>query len=297
MLETVDPQLLENVDLPPRIERLRARFFSFPPAISIFRARAFTQVARENPALPTVLLKARSFYRACETLPIYIGPDELIVGHPGGQPRAGIFSPEICWRWLDRELDTVGTRPQDPYFVSEADQEILRTEIFPFWRGRSVDEYISAELEELGLLALAVQSGVMDCEVKSTSGGGDLSPGYANVLFTKGYAGIKQDAQARLAQLDLRDHDDIERCHFLKSLVIVCDALALLAGRYADLADALALEAASLGRAEELRRIATVCRRVPAEPPRTLHEALQAIWFGQVALFLEENTSGPSPGR
>ncbi len=34
--------------------------------------------------------------------------------------------------------DTVSTRPQDPYFLSE-NKQILRDEIFPYWKGKSVE--------------------------------------------------------------------------------------------------------------------------------------------------------------
>ena len=39
------------------------------------------------------------------------------------------------------EIDTIGTRPQDPFYISEEDKKIMREELFPFWKGKSVDEY------------------------------------------------------------------------------------------------------------------------------------------------------------
>ena len=46
-----------------------------------------------------------------------------------------------------------------------------------------------------------------------------------------------------------------------------------------------------------LEEIAAVCKRVPAKPPRSLHEALQAVWFTNGIMMLEENQSGVSIGR
>ncbi|MBI4509267.1 MAG: formate C-acetyltransferase/glycerol dehydratase family glycyl radical enzyme [Deltaproteobacteria bacterium] len=283
--------------LPPRIERLRNEFLKVKPSISIARAKATTEVARENPAMPIALVKAKGFYRACESIPIYIGKDELLVGHPGGKPRAGVFSPEIAWRWVEKELDTVARRPQDPYDLSEEDKDVLRREIFPFWKGRSVEEVVNSELDALGLSPLTVKSGIIDCEVKTTSGGGDLSPGYANILFAWGLRGVAADAAKRRASCDLRNPEDIDRIHFLRAVEITCDGMILLGQRYADLARAQAAAETSPQRKKELERIAQACERVPGDPPRNFHEALQAIWFGQVGLFLEENTSGTSPGR
>ena len=50
-------------------------------------------------------------------------------------------------------------------------------------------------------------------------------------------------------------------------------------------------------RREELERIAAVCRRVPAQPPRTFREALQMVWFVQVGRVLSENAVALNLGR
>ena len=39
------------------------------------------------------------------------------------------------------EIDTIGDRPQDPFYISEEDKKVMREELFPFWEGKSVDEY------------------------------------------------------------------------------------------------------------------------------------------------------------
>ena len=124
-----------------RHQLLKMNYLRQRPTISIHRARAITEIARANPGLPRIELRAKAFRRCCETAPLVIQDHELIVGAPNGAPRAGAFSPDISWRWLRDELDTIGNRPQDPFFVAEEDKKILREEIFPYWQGRSVDEY------------------------------------------------------------------------------------------------------------------------------------------------------------
>ena len=37
--------------------------------------------------------------------------------------------------------DTIDTRPQDPYEISEDDREELRRVILPYWEGKSMEEY------------------------------------------------------------------------------------------------------------------------------------------------------------
>ena len=283
--------------LPDRIQRLKDQFLQVKPSISIHRAKATTEVYKENPNLPSWLLRAKSFYRACETVPIYIGDDELIVGHPSGKPRAGVLCPEISWRWLEGELDTIHERVQDPYVIEEADKTFLKEEIFPFWKGRSIDEKVYSQLGEIGVLPLTLESGIIDAELKSTNGAGEYPPGYSNILLKKGFNGIKADAEVQLEQYDIVVPEHIESIYFLKSVIITCEGMILFAKRYADLAREMAEKETNDQRKKDLIQIATVCDRIPEFPPETFHEALQMIWFGQVGHYFEENAPSYSPGR
>ena len=49
------------------------------------------------------------------------------------------------------EIDTIGDRPQDPFYISEEDKRIMREELFPFWEGKSVDEYCESQYREAGV--------------------------------------------------------------------------------------------------------------------------------------------------
>jgi formate C-acetyltransferase len=70
---------------------------------------------------------------------------------------------------------------------------------------------------------------------------------------------------------------------------IACDTLILFAARHAALAEKLASETPDPVRRAELERIAAVCRRVPAQAPRDLHEALQYYWFCHLGVITELN--------
>ncbi|MGL4785141.1 MAG: pyruvate formate lyase family protein, partial [Aeromonas hydrophila] len=203
--------------LTPRLQRLRNHYLTVRPSVSIYRALAFTEVVKANPGMPTILLRAKAFRHACETAPILIQNDELIVGHPCGKPRAGAFSPDIAWRWVRDELDTMSTRPQDPFEISEADKKTIREEIVPFWEGRSLDEICEAQYREAGVWAFSGETFVSDLSYHQINGGGDTCPGYDVLLFTKGMNGIKADAQAHLDQLSMENPDDIDRIYYYKA--------------------------------------------------------------------------------
>ena len=96
-----------------RLKLLKENYLKQKPSITTYRARAITKIAAENPGMPKIELRAKCFRYCCETAPLVIQDNELIVGAPCGAPRAGAFSPDIAWRWMVDEIDTIGTRPQE----------------------------------------------------------------------------------------------------------------------------------------------------------------------------------------
>lgn len=279
-----------------RIARLRERYLQWRPAICLERALAYTEAYKETEGQTAVIRRAKGLLKTCQTKSIIIQDDELIVGMPGSQPRAGIFCPDIAWRWLAKEIDTISTREQDPYLLSEEQKEILRTVIFPYWQGKSAEEYYLANLPQ-ETREIAVETGIIDVELKSQNGAGEFSPGYGNILLKKGYRGIKEEAEKTLATLDLTNPDEYDKAKFLEAVCICCDAAKVLAERYAAKAREMAEAEQDSQRKEELLQIAQICEWVPWNPPRTFYECLQTIWFSQVLLFLEENAPSYSPGR
>ncbi|HHY27942.1 MAG TPA: choline trimethylamine-lyase [Desulfitobacterium dehalogenans] len=287
----------EITGLTPRLERLRAAYLKAKPGVSIYRARAFTQVTKENTGLPKLLLRAKCFRRACETAPLAIQKDELIVGHPCGKARAGAVSPDIAWRWIRDELDTMATRPQDPFQISEEDKRILREEIFPFWEGRSVDEICQQQYEEAGIWSFAGEALVSDLSYHQINGGGDTCPGYDVILVKKGINGVRQEAFDRLNQLSMENPEDIDKIYFYKAEIETCEGILAYAKRLSDYARELAGDEYDSTRRNELYEISDILTRVPANPPGTFHEALQSIWILESLFVVEENQTGISLGR
>lgn len=291
MAERIEGQLTE------RLTNLKDRFLQVKPSITIYRAIAFTEVAKENPDLDPELRIAKSFRRACETAPLLIQDEELIVGNPCGKPRAGALSPDISWEWLEDELDEIATRPQDPYEISEEDKKVLRESIFPFWKGKSLEEKCAVELKKEGLYEYGVEAAITDLTYHMTSGGGDSSPGYPNILFKKGINGILKEAQEHLDALTEDDPDYEKRKRFYESDIEVCQGVLAYTKRLADYARELAAEEMDEKRKSELLKIAEVNERVPANPPETFWEALQAVWTIQSLFSIEANQCSTSLGR
>ncbi|WP_298703236.1 choline trimethylamine-lyase [uncultured Veillonella sp.] len=284
-------------ELTPRMKRLREAYLKVRPSVSIHRALAFTEVTKANVGLPKKLLRAKCFRRACETAPLLIQPDELIVGHPGGKPRAGSVSPDIAWRWVRDELDTMATRPQDPFFISEEDKRILREQVFPFWENRSLDEICEQQYREAGVWSISGESGVSDLSYHQINGGGDTCPGYDVVLVKKGINGVKKEAEEHLAKLSMERPEDIDKIYFYKACIETCEGILTYARRLSDYAREMAGYESDAQRKQELMKISEILTRVPANPPETFHEALQSIWTVESLFMVEENQTGISLGR
>jgi formate C-acetyltransferase len=280
-----------------RQKKLKESYLKWKPTITTHRARAITKIAMENPGMPKVVLRAKCFKYCCETAPLVIQDDELIVGAPCGAPRAGAFSPDIAWRWMENEIDTIGTRPQDPFYISEEDKKYMKEELFPFWKGKSVDEYCEDQYREAGVWEISGESFVSDCSYHATNGGGDSNPGYDVILMNKGMLDIQQEAKDHLEKLDYANPEDIEKIYFYKSIIDTTEGVMIYARRLSDYALELAAKETNSKRKAELQKIAEVNAWVPAHKPRTFWEAVQAVWTIESLLVVEENQTGMSIGR
>lgn len=279
-----------------RIGRLRAAFAAAAPTICAERARIFTDSIAENRGDPLIVARAKAFRDVCRKLPVIIFDDELVVGTIGIHRRSGCICPEMSWRWVDAELDSFATRRQDPYIVGEREKTILREHVFPAWKGRTLEDAFLAQIPE-ETAAVAVDTGIVDNDMKWRSGVGEITPDYEDIIFVKGFSGIISDAAEREKMLDPLDPEDIDRRNFLRAVRESAGGIIELGRRYAEEAERIAAGELSAMRRAELLEIADTCRRVPEFPPRTFREAIQMVWFVQMGCILSENSLALNLGR
>ncbi len=122
---------------------------------------------------------------------------------------------------------------------------------------------------------------------------GHLIPNYAKALRL-GLRGLVEEVEGYLNTSRDESGNALRR-----SLITAARAARTLGARYADEADRLAGQTDDPTRADELREMARICRKVPWEPAETLHEALQSLWFLHMLIMAAESYPGPgvSPGR
>lgn len=75
-----------------------------------------------------------------------------------------------------------------------------------------------------------------------------------------------------------------DKLAFYKAVRICSEAVVEYANEFARLAEDEASREKDEIRKDELNQIAAICRKVPYEPAKTFHEALQSIWFVHLAL-------------
>ena len=282
--------------LTQRIEKIRQNYVHAKPQISCERAAIWTQSYRKTAGKPVCIRSAQAFYDCCAQLGVHIFEGELIVGAIGEYRKCGILTPEFSWQWVDREMDHFADRPQDPYIITDEQRKFVREEIFPYWKGCSLEEAFLARLPE-DTRKIGVDTGVIDSDSKWRQAVGEVTPDYQDVLFKKGFGGIIKEVEEHLAALDETGPEDEEKREFYQSVLLTSKGIICYANRYAQEAERLADQEPDAARAAELRTIAANCRYVPENPPRSFYEAMQFLWFVQIGGILSENPLSLNPGR
>ena len=279
-----------------RIEKIRLNYVNTKPAISYERAKIWTQSHKKTEGQPVAIRRAQAFLDTCRELPVTIFDGELIVGATGEFRKCGILTPEFSWQWVDKEMDNFATRSQDPYLMTDEQREFVRREIFPYWRGKSLEEHFLAQLPE-ATKHIGVDTGIIDNDSKWRQAVGEITPDYQDVLFKKGFGGIMREAREKLAELRPNSAEAIEKINFYNSILLTSQGIIDFAQRYAAKALELAAAESDALRKSELEQIAAICSKVPEQPPQTFYEAVQFVWFTQLGGILSENPLALNPGR
>jgi len=289
---------------PNRLERigsLRRTYFpeqAGDPTIgnvSLVRARIATEAYKQNIGAPAEILRARMLEQLLDEMPIYILDGDLIAGQSVSAPRAAEVFPEFGVDWMYGEIDRFATREADRYGITEEDKVELR-EMLDWWKGKSVNDRIQDVLgpEEYSYAARGL---VFMATPAQFSGSNCTAIDYAETVFKYGLNGYVQQVQDKLEELDISDVQNLPKRVFYESCLISMRAVLRFAKRYADLARSMAEEEGNPHRKAELLKMAENCEWVPANPPRTLWEALQCMNLIHDAFSFESNSFIFIPGR
>jgi formate C-acetyltransferase len=293
--ENHSPETLIRKDkaMNDRIARLRKRFVESERKVDIERAVLITESFQENEDKPPILAKAIALKTIFSKMRIEVREDELIVGNLAGERKAAPLFPEYAVGWILRSMDTFPIRQGDRFQITEDQKNTLR-KVLPYWKGRCLRDKIKGALPEF--LKEKLSYGVFGNENFTMSGPGHLVPDHERILAS-GLAAIGSECRQKFDSLDLSDPFYIGKAELYYACALICDAIIDWAGRYAEEAERLAGTEQEPVRQKELLRIAANCRRVPRHGARDFWEALQCVYFIQIAIQLEANGLSIAPGR
>jgi formate C-acetyltransferase len=210
---------------------------------------------------------------------IRIHDDELIVGSHTEHRIGAICQIEKAGAAMLEDLFRFETRAVNPLYVDPGARWTLLRTVLPYWLRRSVP--MRAFPLRRKLAYARSQLDAAHYVINEAGGIAHFLPDYGEVILL-GTTGLrdKVERSRRVRGRSREQHD------YLDASLVVLDAIECFADRYR-------AEADRLGR----RDVVAVLDRVPRQPARTLHEALQLVWLFQVVIQIESLDQGVSLGR
>ena len=290
-----DVEMFNTTDIPKssRIPKLVEALYAHMPVIESARAKLITESYKATEGQPTITRRAEAFAHILRNIPIIIRDNELIVGSSTIAPRGCQTFPEFSYQWLEDELDTVETRSADPFYIAEETKQELR-EVHKYWKGKTSSELATSYMAPEAIRA--IEHNIFTPGNYFYNGVGHVTVKYEEVLAI-GYKGIIDKAQAELDRCQVGDGNYVKKSHFLKAVILSCQAVIEYAERYAELASQMAAECTDPVRKQELLQISQNCSRVPANGATSFYEACQSFWFVQQLLQVESSGHSISHGR
>lgn len=275
---------MDNLEQTPRITLLKEKMLNEPRYVSIEQARIITRIYQENESLSIPKKRALSLKAALEELEIGVEKEELIVGNRTKGVRYGVVFPESGCSWVNKEFETLPTRPQDKFRIKKEDVKEFKEIIYPYWQDRSLEDVIKENYgEEINAIAKVVKIN------QKNHAQGHICPD-TKTWLELGPKGLMTKAYEKLKNCDENQKE------FYECTIIVLEGVCHFMMRYHDYILTM-LESLEDDNKKSLQRVADICANLASRPAQSFHEAVQSLWFLFVVLHMESNASSFSPGR
>lgn len=221
---------------------------------------------------------------------IRIWPDEIIVGNFSSKRVGGSLFPELHGLPVMLDIFKFSGRKTNPLQVSGREiRSLLKT--VPFWLFRFLAMRTALPLKKKIRFILNQLQGYYYI-INEAGGISHIAPDYEKLIA------LGTNAIARQADgLQQACGTGAEKWFFYEGVKTISEVLAGFGERYAALADAMVQSEPDPHRKKELNTIARTCRHVPRYPARSFREAVQSLFFAQIAINLESLDNSVCPGR
>ncbi len=277
-----------------RMEKLRELYMSHSHTICSERSLLVTESFKSTESLPPVMRQALAFEKVLSEMPIWIQPGELIVANIASRPRGAFLFPEYDCSWIEPELDTISSRPTDPWNIA-AEDKLAIVGCMSYWKDRNLKSLINGITPEV-IKEFSMVTAFTLVDMAMEGGIGHLAPNIQDVIEI-GLNGFIERAEEHISRLDLTRAEDRTKHQFLQAAIICDKAVIKWAGRFADLAREQAAAEQDPQRKAELEKIAEICEWVPANPARDFRDAVQVATMVMASVQIETNGVSIGTGR
>lgn len=281
-----------------RVLELNEKIRNEPIRLDINRARLFTESMKTTEGMDLSIRWAKALMHIAENFPVSIVENELLVGKPGNKlGRYGFIYPETDGPYL-LDVEHSAQREVSPFLVDPEDMEILRNEIYPYWKDKSFAEaYAKALPEETRHLIFgedptnfSKQQFVVAPTITARS---SLNYNFdIERVLKKGLGELQNEAKENLEKVKVDPAKYVSEGPFWEAGYLGLCALSKFIDRYAKEAQHLCEIEKNPARKKELEVLADVCNWITTKPARDFHTALQLQWFMAMFLRIEQNVGG-----
>ncbi len=260
-----------------------------PVYLSIIRAREYTKSWKESVGEPTTIRKAKAFSAYLDNVPIFIRPNEIIVGFYAEDPHALPVSIEAVEPKLIRTMI-------DSNLVKEEEKEEWEG-IINYWDKEGLNRLINSRLtEKERKLAQAEHTYMEVLPTQYTT----RSQAEYDLVFDNGLNGLLALLIKKIEDLDIARDECVggkeaieitDKINDLTAMIMSTEAVLRWVNRYSVLAKEMAAKESDQKRKQELMEIYEICNCVPANPARNFREAIQSHWFTFLACHVMEYLS------
>lgn len=285
----------EGISRKNRIKFLNDRMRDVKPGICVDRATLITESYKATEGEPYIIRRAKGLKYLLENMVIFIDDEELIVGNHSAKARYAPIFPEFAL-FDEKELDLMPIRQVDTLQITKEDKDYLLDEIFPYWKKISTGNRAKHYFDEKVMKILDSPYRVFNPLSRTRSGHGHYLPDI-NKILQKGFVFVEEEVNEQLKKLEYTDIDYAEKMQFYQASLLIIEGIKIFQERFANLASEMANKETNQRRKQELKLIASNCRKVPYYPASNYYEAVQSFWFVILIDYIQQNGSATSGGR